>query len=308
MAKHMLWYTLMTYWCSLPQLRSIFSILAVRVVECIQAAGLKLKPTKCQFIREEVEYLGHQITPQGLKMNDRLVSAVKDFSRLRNLLEVKHFVGLCSYYCRFVPGFAQIMNPLHALTRKNTEFQWSIACKEAFQKLKDMLTTSPCVGISSISEPICLGDWCEHCWHWVSAFTTSGGWIAASSGLCQSFAHASWEELCHYRAGDTRRCLGYYPLIFIPYLYGHSVTVYTDYTAVKSVLEAPNKARKVVDQDLSIWYKGSLPACKTEFKCRFVSQGIFKHHLWRTVWGKGKCRLLWWMPPQTQALERLISY
>lgn len=68
------------------------------VIERLRGAGLKLKPSKCHFIRKEVEYLGHVITPDGLKPNPGRVSAVKEYSAPSNVKEVRQFLGIASYY------------------------------------------------------------------------------------------------------------------------------------------------------------------------------------------------------------------
>ena len=104
------------------------------VIQRIHDAGLKLKPSKCRFIRDEVEYLGHLITPQGLKTNSRL-TAIIEFPQPRNLPEVQRFLGLSSYYCRFVPNFSKIASPLRVLTRKGAEFIWTCECEASFQTL-----------------------------------------------------------------------------------------------------------------------------------------------------------------------------
>ena len=73
------------------------------VFERLVETGLKLKPTKCQFVRKEVGYLGHVITPQGFKTNPRLVAEVQEFPVPQSLQEVHRFLGLSSYYWRFIP-------------------------------------------------------------------------------------------------------------------------------------------------------------------------------------------------------------
>ena len=80
-------------------------------------AGLKLKPEKCHFARQEIEYLGHLVTPMGLKPATHHVQAVVGFTVPTNLKEVRQFLGLA-----FVKGFAGIAGPLHQLTRKDTPF------------------------------------------------------------------------------------------------------------------------------------------------------------------------------------------
>ena len=113
------------------------------VIQRLVEAGLKLKPAKCHFAREELEYLGHIITREGLKTNPRLIEAVREFRTPRNIHEVRRFLGLASYYRRFVQGFARIAAPLHYLTRKEVQWLWTPKCDCAFQQLKNLLTTAP---------------------------------------------------------------------------------------------------------------------------------------------------------------------
>jgi len=92
------------------------------VLDRIIQAGFKLKLMKCHFVRQEVKYLGHTITPTGLKPNDDQVIAVKKYPTPTNVKEVQQFLGLTSYYCRFIKQFSKITHPLHALTCKGTKF------------------------------------------------------------------------------------------------------------------------------------------------------------------------------------------
>jgi len=66
--------------------------------------------------------LGHVITPTDLKPNAKLVTTVRDYAPPQNVKELKRFLGLASYYRRFIPQFAKIAHPLHQLTRKDVNF------------------------------------------------------------------------------------------------------------------------------------------------------------------------------------------
>ena len=113
------------------------------VIERLHSAGLKLKPSKCHFICQTVEYLGHLITPGGVRPNPERVSAVKEFPKPTSIHEVRQFLGLTSYYRRFVRNFARVAQPLHALTRKGALFDWSPECEAAFCSLKRLLISAP---------------------------------------------------------------------------------------------------------------------------------------------------------------------
>ena len=212
------------------------------VIQRIQEAGLKLKPTKCHFIRKEVEYLGHMITPEGLKTNPRLVAAVERFPRPQNLSEVRRFLGLSSYYRRFIPQFSQIAQPLHALTRKGAEFQWTDACEEAMKTLKERLVSAPVLAYPSFDKPFVMET---------DASIAGVGVVLSQpqkDGQLHPVAYASRSLSAperNYAITELETLAVVWAIAhFHSYLYGHSVTVYTDHSAVKAVLETPNPSGK----------------------------------------------------------------
>ncbi|KAL6486140.1 hypothetical protein MHYP_G00055320 [Metynnis hypsauchen] len=113
------------------------------VFECISQYGLKLKPTKCHLLKEEVLFLGHIISGEGIRPNPKLIQDITDWDRPKTLSELQAFLGLCNYYRRFVKSFSQICSPLHELQKKGVEFHWGEAQEAAFSTLKNRLTTAP---------------------------------------------------------------------------------------------------------------------------------------------------------------------
>ena len=105
---------------------------------------------------KEVEYLGHILTPDGLKPNPALISAVTGFLVPTNLKKLRRFLGLASYYCWFIPRFASIAQPLHRLTCKDVSFVWTEAAASAFEELKEKLTTSPVLAYPSFDQDFVL--------------------------------------------------------------------------------------------------------------------------------------------------------
>ena len=91
----------------------------------LRQAKLRLGAEKCTFATNEVSYLGHRVTSEGLLPNPALLKAIHDIELPRNASEARSFLGLAGYYQRYVKNFAAIVSPLHALTKKDAVFHWS---------------------------------------------------------------------------------------------------------------------------------------------------------------------------------------
>ena len=126
------------------------------VFERLRHAKLKLGPTKCTFAAKEDSYLGHRVTEEGLLPDPVLLAAIRDIPPPKTATEVRSFLGLASYYRRYVKGFAAIAAPLHALTRKDALFHWSEDYQAAFDQLKVRLTTSPITAFPDFSQEFWL--------------------------------------------------------------------------------------------------------------------------------------------------------
>ena len=115
----------------------------------VRGAGLKLKPSRCAFFREKVFYLGHEVSREGVATDPRKIDQVGSWPIPQSAKDVQKFLGLASYYRRFVRDFATIAKPLHRLTEKTATFEWTRECQEAFAELRQKLCTAPaCSGVS----------------------------------------------------------------------------------------------------------------------------------------------------------------
>ena len=113
------------------------------VFQRLRDSGLKLKARKCHLFKESVLYLGHIVSAQGIATDPEKVRAVKEWPTPTTVKEVQSFLGLASYYRRFIAGFSNIARPLHRLTEKGQPFVWSEACDTAFIELKERLQEAP---------------------------------------------------------------------------------------------------------------------------------------------------------------------
>ena len=105
--------------------------------------NIKPKIEKCLFAQFEITYLGHLISKEGIKPDPNRLSTVLKFKIPHSAKEVRQFLGLCSFFHRFICNFAYIAKPLHNLTKKTSSFKWKSECNKAFCKLKSLLTSLP---------------------------------------------------------------------------------------------------------------------------------------------------------------------
>ena len=114
-----------------------------RILERLQSANLKLKPTKCCIMQTSVRFLGHIISGSGLSTDPEKIRLITDWPTPTNVKDVRAFLGLAGYYRKFVKDYARTATPLNGLMKKNQVFNWTSDCQQAFDELKQRLTTSP---------------------------------------------------------------------------------------------------------------------------------------------------------------------
>ena len=93
---------------------------------------LKLKMEKCSFLKKHIQYLGHIVSSEGIKPVPEKLSSIQWMPHPYTPKEVKQFLGLVGYYRKFIPRYAEIARPLNALTRKDTDFEWTDICQKSF--------------------------------------------------------------------------------------------------------------------------------------------------------------------------------
>ncbi|BHF71978.1 hypothetical protein SprV_0401504000 [Sparganum proliferum] len=122
------------------------------VLLALREAGFTLNPQKCQFLREKVNYLGHEVSPSGIKVSAEKAGAILTWPTPNSTTEVRSFIGLASYYRRFIRNFAGIARPLHRLTEKGREFRWTDECQAAFDELRTRLSRAPILMLPNTTE------------------------------------------------------------------------------------------------------------------------------------------------------------
>ena len=104
--------------------------------------GFRLKHEKCAFMQESVEYLGHKIDAEGLHALPSKVYAIVNAPEPRNIQELRSFLVLLNYYGKFLPNLSSTVHPLHELLQQSKRWKWSTQCAQAFQKVKQVLSSA----------------------------------------------------------------------------------------------------------------------------------------------------------------------
>ena len=196
------------------------------VFERLKSAGLKIRPKKCHLLQTSVQYLGHVISGDGIRTDPQKVAFVSNWPVLRTSKELQSFLGLASYYRRFVKDFAHIASPLHALTEKGREWVWTKECNDAFFDLKKRLVSSPILTLPDFSLPFLLDT------------DASGDGLGAV--LAQTVDEVERVVAYASRAlsrAEKKYCATRWEMLalvwaahhFRPYLYGRKFTLHTDH-------------------------------------------------------------------------------
>ena len=209
-----------------------------QVFHRLRAAKLKLTSQKCMLLQREVKFLGHIIGSTGVSTDPEKTRAIETWPTPTNLSELWCSLGLCSYYRRFVKGFADIARPLHQLTGKGVPFEWSSEAGNAFTHLKSCLATTPVLCFPLPDAPFTLDT------------DASGHAIGAVLSQVQE----SQERVVAYYYSRTMNrteeqyCVTRKQLLaiaeavkhFHPYLYGHHFTIRSDHAALQWLLKFRN--------------------------------------------------------------------
>ncbi|WMV09159.1 hypothetical protein MTR67_002544 [Solanum verrucosum] len=117
------------------------------VLGALEKQRLYAKFSKCEFWLTSVAILGHVVSKEEVMVDPQKIEAVKNWVRPSSVTEVGSFVGLTSYYRRFVKNFASIVTHLTSLTKMEVPFEWTEKCEDSFEKLKNLLTTAPTLAL-----------------------------------------------------------------------------------------------------------------------------------------------------------------
>ncbi len=224
------------------------------VLDKLREHKLYAKYSKCEFWLDEVTYLGHVISKDGIAVNPERIQAILDWTPPKNVKQVRSFLGLASYCRRFVENFSKIAKPLTNLLHKGVKYEWTDKCQESFQALKDKLTSAPV-----LAPPDTKRDFVIYC----DASRQGIGCVLMQDR--KVIAYASRQLRAHeenYPVHDLELAAVIHALKeWRQYLVGNRCEIYTDHQSLKYLFTQPELnlrqqrwMERIADFDCSISY------------------------------------------------------
>ncbi|THH05362.1 hypothetical protein EW145_g4850 [Phellinidium pouzarii] len=127
-----------------------------RVLKVLQDNDLFLKPEKCVFEVQEVEFLGMILRPDNIHMDPIKLAGIQQWPEPHTVKQLRSFLGFCNFYRRFIPNYSSIAYPLNELTRTNEPWKWNELRTNAFTTLKNLFSSQPALLIPDKTKPFIL--------------------------------------------------------------------------------------------------------------------------------------------------------
>ena len=126
-----------------------------QVLSMLEENQFYAKMSKCMFGKEEVSYLGHVISKEGVKVDPKKIKSITDWPKPTNISKLRGFLGLTRYYQRFNQNYVHITAPLSNLLKRNA-FRWSVEADKCFEALKGTMSSTPILATPDFSKPFVI--------------------------------------------------------------------------------------------------------------------------------------------------------
>ena len=198
------------------------------VMATLQRARMFAKASKCQFARSSMSFLGHIISAEGISVDPKKTDKVKDWPTPENIDDVRSFLGLATYFRKFVPNFANLAAPMYLMMRKGAEWSWSKAADDGFHAIKLALISPPCLAIPNLRD-----DAPPFYVHTDASITGLGAILMQEERPCAYESRKLIPAEVNYATGEQELLAVVHALrVWRCYLEGRQFTVVTDHKPI----------------------------------------------------------------------------
>ncbi|KAI3665770.1 hypothetical protein L6452_44401 [Arctium lappa] len=200
------------------------------VLEILRREKLFAKFSKCELWLQEVQFLGHVVSKDGVKVDPAKIEAMMNWESPTSPTEIRSFLGLAGYYRRFIQDFSKIASPLTSLTRKNVKFSWTEAQEQAFRTLQKRLCEAPVLSLPEGSEDFVV---------YSDASKLGLGCVLMQRGKVIAYASRQLKDPeKNYPTHDLELAAVVFALkLWRHYLYGTKCALFTDHKSLKYIFD-----------------------------------------------------------------------
>ena len=246
-------------------------------LEMLRHHQIFLKISKCAFGLQELEYLGHIVTAQGIKVDQGKIQTMVNWPKPTNVSELRAFLGLTGYYRKFVRNYGIIACPLTNLLKKG-QFAWLDEVEAAFQALQQAMTTTPILAMPNFNEPFTIES--DALGNGIGAVLSQQGKPIAFMSRALGASKLSWSIYVKEMLAIIHAIR-----LWRPYLMGRKFYIETDQRNLKYLLEQriaiPEQQEwvtKLLGYDYEIKYKPGRENNIADALSR-VASSLTLHHL-----------------------------
>lgn len=195
--------------------------------------GIKFNKEKCEFCVQEVTYLGHTFSAEGMSIDKNKLKAIQQMPSPGDKQSLERFLGMINYLSKFIPDYSEIASPLRSLLKKDSEWLWDEVHDSAVRRLKDLVCEAPVLALYSPREPVLLS---------VDASSRALGAVLLQSGRPVEFASATLTDTQSRYAQIEKELLAIVYALerFHQYVYGrNNITVETDHKPLEALFKKP---------------------------------------------------------------------
>lgn len=218
------------------------------VLQILETHRLKLKISKCFFAQVELEFLGFIVNALGVRPDAKKIEAVRNYPEPKTKKELQALLGLANYYRRFVRGYAEIAHPLTELTKKSIEWVWGDEQRNAFNRIKTVLTSRPLLSYPDFSREFIIQT--DASGYGLGAVLSQMQRLPNSDDEVEvviAYASRHLNERERKWSTTEKECLAiiYAVTVFRPYVYGRVFTCVTDHRPLEWLMSKKEPTGKL---------------------------------------------------------------
>jgi hypothetical protein len=246
------------------------------VFQKLREFNIKIEPDKCEFLKEELNYLGHVVTPEGVKPDKKKTTAVDEFPTPRAPKDVKSFLGLAGYYRRFIADFSAIAKPLTDLLKKEKDWKWKEREQTSFEMLKSKMTSAPLLQYPDFSKPFIVTT--DASGYAIGAILSQGK-LGADKPIAYASTTLNTAEINYATVEKELLAVVWACKHFRPYLLGRKFTIVTDHKGLTWIFNVKDPSSRLMrwkllleEYDYEIQYRAGERNCNADSLSRYPLQ------------------------------------